>query len=41
MPFGIGHEIVCLISRGALWSFFVDIKLQDEHNVPKEGPLIV
>ncbi|KAI9490434.1 hypothetical protein BDB00DRAFT_837821 [Zychaea mexicana] len=41
MPFGIGHEIVCLISRSALWSFFADIKLQDEHNVPNEGPLIV
>ncbi|KAG0164686.1 hypothetical protein DFQ28_008366 [Apophysomyces sp. BC1034] len=43
MPFGINHEIVCQISRSALWSFFSDIKLEDVHNVPseEEGPLIV
>ncbi|KAJ8661867.1 hypothetical protein O0I10_002196 [Lichtheimia ornata] len=41
MPFGLGHEFVILVSRSALWSFFVDIKLQDEHNIPTEGPMIV
>ncbi|CAO3648371.1 unnamed protein product [Mucor hiemalis] len=37
MPFGTNHEIVCLISRSALWSFFSDIKLEDTHNVPSES----
>ncbi|KAI9318715.1 hypothetical protein BX666DRAFT_2018683 [Dichotomocladium elegans] len=41
MPFGIGHEIICLISRGALWSFYADIQLQDEENAVVDGPLIV
>lgn len=42
MPFGTNHELVCLISRSALWSFFSDIKLQDVHNVPPESqPYIV
>ncbi|KAF7728861.1 hypothetical protein EC973_005487 [Apophysomyces ossiformis] len=43
MPFGVAHELVCQISRSALWSFFSDIKLEDVHNVPseEEGPLIV
>ncbi|KAI8997419.1 hypothetical protein BDB01DRAFT_771062 [Pilobolus umbonatus] len=42
MPFGINHEIVCLISRNALWSFFSEIKLEDTHNVPPaHQPFIV
>ncbi|KAG0742132.1 hypothetical protein G6F57_008042 [Rhizopus arrhizus] len=42
MPFGFNHELVCLISRSALWSFFSDIELQDVFNVPSESqPLIV
>ncbi|KAI9339142.1 hypothetical protein BD770DRAFT_331160 [Pilaira anomala] len=34
MPFGNSHELVCLISRSALWSFFSDIKLEDTENIP-------
>ncbi|KAI9304352.1 hypothetical protein BJ944DRAFT_266983 [Cunninghamella echinulata] len=41
MPFGIGHEIVCSISRLSLWSFFTDIKLENAHLVPTDIPLIV
>ncbi|KAI8337972.1 hypothetical protein BC941DRAFT_351881 [Chlamydoabsidia padenii] len=41
MPFGIGHELVCLISRTALWSFFTDIKVENAHLAPKDLPLIV
>ncbi|KAI8379761.1 uncharacterized protein BYT42DRAFT_569929 [Radiomyces spectabilis] len=41
MPFGVGHDIVVQISRSALWSFFSEIKTENIHNVPSEGPLIV
>ncbi|KAL9550985.1 hypothetical protein PS6_005230 [Mucor atramentarius] len=42
MPFGFYHEVVCTISRSALWSFFSDIKLEDVDNVPSESqPFIV
>lgn len=41
MPFGIGHEIVCSISRLALWSFFTDIKLENAQLAPTDIPLIV
>lgn len=42
MPFGFYHEVVCTVSRSALWSFFSDIKLEDVDNVPSESqPFIV
>ncbi|KAI8065526.1 hypothetical protein BC940DRAFT_304322 [Gongronella butleri] len=41
MPFGLGHELVILISRAALWSFFSDIKLENADRAPKDIPLIV
>ncbi|KAI8334851.1 hypothetical protein EDC96DRAFT_525250 [Choanephora cucurbitarum] len=42
MPFGFYHEVVCQVSRSALWSFFSDIKLEDVENVPSDSrPLIV
>jgi hypothetical protein len=42
MPFGFNHELVCLISRNALWSFFSDIKLENLHNAPADDqPVIV
>ncbi|KAI9253587.1 hypothetical protein BY458DRAFT_521624 [Sporodiniella umbellata] len=42
MPFGYNHELVCLISRSALWSFFSDVQLEDVANVPStQQPLII
>ncbi|KAI7892054.1 uncharacterized protein EV154DRAFT_506158 [Mucor mucedo] len=42
MPFGNSHELVCLISRSALWSFFSDIKLENTENIPPESqPFII
>ncbi|ORX51931.1 hypothetical protein DM01DRAFT_1323805 [Hesseltinella vesiculosa] len=41
MPFGLGHELVILISRASLWSFFTDIKLEHAERAPKDIPLIV
>ncbi|KAI7865526.1 hypothetical protein BDF14DRAFT_1883474 [Spinellus fusiger] len=41
MPAGFCHEIIVQVSRAALWSFFSEIRVEDVHNVPREGPLIV
>ncbi|KAI7905363.1 uncharacterized protein BX663DRAFT_583279 [Cokeromyces recurvatus] len=42
MPFGFNHELVILISRSALWSFFSEIKLEGIENIPPESqPFII
>ncbi|KAI9468459.1 MAG: hypothetical protein EXX96DRAFT_590697 [Benjaminiella poitrasii] len=42
MPFGFNHELVCLMARSALWSFFSEIKLEGTEHVPSETePFIV
>ncbi len=35
------HIVLRKIASWALWSFFSDIYVIDEENVPKDGPIIV
>ncbi|KIO32253.1 hypothetical protein M407DRAFT_18820 [Tulasnella calospora MUT 4182] len=41
MPFGPSHKIILSIAKGALHSFFHEIRVINEDNVPKDGPVLV
>lgn len=41
MPFGYSHSIIKAIARAAVSSFFSDVAIVGEENVPTEGPMLV
>ncbi|KAG8872500.1 hypothetical protein FRB97_007569 [Tulasnella sp. 331] len=41
MPFGPSHTVILHTARWALASFFQEIRIVNEQNVPKDGPVLV
>ncbi|KDQ07170.1 hypothetical protein BOTBODRAFT_120414 [Botryobasidium botryosum FD-172 SS1] len=41
MPFGVSHRIIRRIARWTVISFFSEIEVIGEENVPKTGPIII
>lgn len=41
MPFGPSHKVILSVAKGALHSFFHEIRVINEDNVPKDGPVLV
>lgn len=41
MPFGPSHKVILSVAKGALHSFFHEIRIINEDNVPKDGPVLV